>query len=409
MKMKTNNQLLVSSMLTLMASQCNHQYGVQSFVINVQPVAFNSQACQQQQQRHNTNNRGQSLFYAAEDDDDEDEDAEDVLLFSSDWEDGEEPPATPQSTRTKPAVSATQRGSTSWDRMDADAKQRVIKEGQSKAIANKKKREPATLRRNRMMMYMKNQQRKRKTEARVTRPLAFNSKERQPLENLQVGQMVATNGTVISITAFGAYVDVGTEACDGLLHISQLRHLDLLAEGGANTFVEKVSDVLQPGDQVEQALYVTKVSAELKKIQLSLLSPADALMAHDEDDESSLDQITLEDLEVEDELWGEIVRVTKFGAYVEVGAVVEGWLHFMDHPDWGDEGGHSDDDKKQFQKNDKELADDNIHMQTPGQMMKLGERVRLWVQDLDGERQRIKLTGNRPLSLPQIRRNVIRR
>jgi len=32
----------------------------------------------------------------------------------------------------------------------------------------------------------------------------------------------------------------------------------------------------------------------------------------------------------------------------------------------------------------------------------------VWVSNLDHDRRRIKLTGNRPLNLPQIRREVVR-
>jgi len=311
-----------------------------------------------------------NLFYAAGAKDSEEDD---VVLF----DDGE---------RVQQGVNKRPVGGTRWDRLDPEIRERIRKEGQARAVANKKKREPASLKRSRMMMYMKQQQRKRKLEARVERPVPTKSPERIPLENLQPGSKVANNGTVISITAFGAYVDVGTEGCDGLLHISQLRHLDFFEDA----FVERVSDVLQPGDSIEQPLYVTQVSPTLNKLQLSLLS-GDSVV-EDKDDESDLDKITIEELEVDDELWGEITRVTRFGAYVEVGAVVEGWLHFMDHPDWGIVG----------------WGDSDVDMQTPSDMMAVGERVRVWVSNLDHDRRRIKLTGNRPLNLPQIRREVVR-
>ena len=80
-----------------------------------------------------------------------------------------------------------------------------------------------------------------------------------------------------------------------------------------------------------------------------------------------------------------ILETERFGrlAYVEVGAVVDGWLHFMDHPAFQyAEGAH------------------------PSQYMKAGDRVRAWVADVNHAQQRIKLTANRPAHLPGPRRVV---
>merc|ERR1711862_834829 len=94
------------------------------------------------------------------------------------------------------------------------------------------------------------------------------------------------------------------------------------------------------------------------------------------------DRIPLEDLRVDDELWGELKRVTDFGAYVEVGTRVDGWLHFMDHPTFAWSNGEH-----------------------PSDYMRTGDRVRVWVSDLDLQRQRLKLTANRPSHLPGPRRD----
>ena len=69
-----------------------------------------------------------------------------------------------------------------------------------------------------------------------------------------------------------------------------------------------------------------------KKLHLTMLPPevVEAQLCEDDFD----DRIPLEDIQVDDELWGELKRVTDFGVYVEVGAVVDGFLHFMDHPAW---------------------------------------------------------------------------
>src|SRR5699024_8316198 len=63
-------------------------------------------------------------------------------------------------------------------------------------------------------------------------------KEKQSLlQSLEAGQTVS--GTVQRITSFGAFVDIG--GVDGLVHISELAH----------THVEKVSDVLTEGEEIQ--------------------------------------------------------------------------------------------------------------------------------------------------------------
>jgi len=131
--------------------------------------------------------------------------------------------------------------------------------------------------------------------------------------------------------------------------------------------------MFSPGDEIN--VRISKVSPELKKIQLSMLPPTEEKKEDDED------RIMLEDITVDDELWGELVRVTDYGAYIDLGAEVEGFLHFMDHPDFGlVSGAH------------------------PREFMGVGQRVRVWASDVDEERMRVKLTANRPSSLPVLKR-----
>jgi len=107
--------------------------------------------------------------------------------------------------------------------------------------------------------------------------------------------------------------------------------------------------------------------------------PLEALEEEQEELATMEERIPLEEIRVDDELWGSIKRVTDFGAYVEVGAVVDGWLHFMDHPLW----------------------DGSAH---PSDFMQRHERVRVWVSDMDRSQNRLKLTANRPAHLPGPRR-----
>lgn len=217
-----------------------------------------------------------------------------------------------------------------------------------------------------MMMYFKEKQLEKKLASRIKRPLPFD--QRTPLTVLIPGMNVT--GTVISLTRFGAYVDIGTE-CDGLLHVSQITN---------DFFVEHPKQVLTAGDEI--TVKVRSLDAEKKKLHLTLLP--DAVVAREQSRHAEqADRIPLDEIFVDDELWGELRRVTDYGAYVEVGAVVDGWLHFMDHPafQWS-AGAH------------------------PSEYMSAGDRVRVWVADVDVTQKRIKLTANRPDHLPGPRRVV---
>lgn len=214
------------------------------------------------------------------------------------------------------------------------------------------------------MMYFKQKQREKKDASRIKRPLPFD--QRTPLSVLLPGMNVT--GTVISLTNFGAYVDIGTE-CDGLLHVSQITD---------QFFVQHPKQVLTPGDEI--TVKVRSLSEEKKKLHLTMLSDDAVAQEWARQDEQE-ERIPLDEIFVDDELWGELRRVTDYGAYVEVGAVVDGWLHFMDHPAFGwANGAH------------------------PSEYMTAGDRVRVWVSDVDTTQNRIKLTANRPQHLPGPRR-----
>lgn len=176
-------------------------------------------------------------------------------------------------------------------------------------------------------------------------------------------------GTVISLTKFGAYVDIGTER-DGLLHVSQITR---------DFFVEHPRQVLTPGDTVN--VTIRSVSPDKKKLHLTMLPRDDWEQEVHEEEED--ERIPLNEIDVDDELWGEIKRVTDYGCYVELGAQVDGFLHFMDHPEFGANRGAP-----------------------PSDFMRNGDRIRVWVSDVDMEKKRIKLTANRPTHLPGPRRDI---
>ncbi|KAL3807012.1 hypothetical protein ACHAXA_007796 [Cyclostephanos tholiformis] len=262
-----------------------------------------------------------------------------------------------------------------WDSLNPKIKNRIVKEAQERAIRNKKRREPASERKRRLYDQYREMQVQSRRDRHVERATPVNSRARSKLSDITPGGGVL-RGRVISLTKFGAYVDVNTEV-DGLLHVSQITRDEL---------VDHPRAYLSPGDDVE--VRVVRVDPESKKLQLTMLpeeilEEESVMKKHEANNDDEDDRIQLDEIEVDDELWGEIRRVTDYGAYVEIGAVCRGFLHFMDHPVFGEvKGSH------------------------PKEYMRVGDRVRVWVMDVERTQMRIKLTANRPAGLPGPRREV---
>mmetsp|Transcript_28918 Transcript_28918/g.61603 ORF Transcript_28918/g.61603 Transcript_28918/m.61603 type:complete len:357 (+) Transcript_28918:34-1104(+) len=296
-------------------------------------------------------------------------DEEDVVLYSDDDIDDDDNWGAPSETAEKHKSPILTR----WDSLNPKIKERIVKEAQDRAIRNKKRREPAAEKKKRLYDQYREMNQQSKRDKHVRRNLAPNSKERTMLSDITPGDTMP--GQVISITRFGAYVDIGSEV-DGLLHVSQITR---------DEFVTHPRQFFSPGDEVE--VRVVRLDSEMKKLQLTML-PEEVLeeenvMNKHEVIEEEDDRIQLDEVEVDDELWGEIRRVTDYGAYVELGATVRGFLHFMDHPMFGEVAGSH-----------------------PKEFMSVGDRVRIWVLDVDETQKRIKLTANRPSGLPGPRREI---
>lgn len=293
------------------------------------------------------------------------DEGEDVVLYSDDDSGSDE--------GDWGAPSQKKSNMSRWGSLNPKIKARIVQEAHDRAIRNKKRREPAAEKKRRLYSQYREMQQQSKRDKHVKRSTPPNSESRRMLSELSPGDTVS--GKVISITHFGAYVDVGSEV-DGLLHVSQISR---------EVFVGHPRDFLGPGDEVD--VRVVRLDADMKKLQLTML-PEEVLeeenvMHKFDESEEEDDRIQLDEIEVDDELWGEIRRVTDYGAYVELGSVVRGFLHFMDHPVFGEvQGAH------------------------PKEYMHFGDRVRVWVLDVDRTQKRIKLTANRPVGLPGPRREI---
>lgn len=115
----------------------------------------------------------------------------------------------------------------------------------------------------------------------------------------EVSPKMQLQGTVKKIDLYGALVDIGIGRL-GLLHISQL------SEG----HVKNVTDVLNEGDQV--TVWVQEVDRKRGRVSLTMLKPP--ALAWSEIAEGGV-------------FTGTVVRVEKFGAFIDIGAERPGLVH----------------------------------------------------------------------------------
>ena len=117
------------------------------------------------------------------------------------------------------------------------------------------------------------------------------------------------NGTVRTITEYGAFVDIG--GVDGLLHVTDI----------AWSRVEKPSDVLSVGQEIEAK--VLKVDADKQRISLGLKQ----LQPHPWDSVG-------DKYKTGERVRGTVSRLADFGAFVELEPGVEGLVHISEMS-WG--------------------------------------------------------------------------
>ncbi len=111
-------------------------------------------------------------------------------------------------------------------------------------------------------------------------------------------------GKVRNLTEFGAFVEV-EEDIDGLIHISDMSW---------STRVKHPSEVLKKGDKVEAV--VLNIDAENQRLSLGLKQLATDIW----DEFFSRHQVG-------DTVEGKVVRLTNFGAFVELAEGIEGLIH----------------------------------------------------------------------------------
>ena len=148
-------------------------------------------------------------------------------------------------------------------------------------------------------------------------------------------------GTVSSIVDFGAFVDLG--GIDGLIHISELSW----------SHVNHPSEVVKVGEEVEVEVLDVDLNRERISLGLKQTTP---------DPWTKL----IETYPVGTIADGKITKVVPFGAFVELGSNVEGLVHIS------------------------EMAP--RHIDSPAQVVKVGQDVKVKVMDVNVERRRISLS-----------------
>ena len=154
----------------------------------------------------------------------------------------------------------------------------------------------------------------------------------------ELKEKMALEGKVSRIDLSGAFIDVGVER-EGFAHISAL----------AEQHVNRVEDVLKLGQQV--SVWVRKVDAIHGRLELTLVKPLD---------------VEWNDIKKGSVVPGKVVRLEKFGAFVEIGAERPGLIHIS------------------------ELA--NGYVKDPAEVVKVGDAIEVMVLGVDRKKKQIQLS-----------------
>jgi 4-hydroxy-3-methylbut-2-enyl diphosphate reductase len=149
------------------------------------------------------------------------------------------------------------------------------------------------------------------------------------------------NGTVKSLTSYGAFVDIG--GVDGMVHITELSWSRL----------DKAADAVKVGDKVE--VYVIDFDPDRKRISLSMKDPnfdpwTNFVSQYDEGDTATV----------------KVVKLMSFGAFAEITPGVDGLIHIS------------------------QIAD--RHIEKPGDELTEGQEIEVRITHIDDEKRKVSLS-----------------
>lgn len=174
---------------------------------------------------------------------------------------------------------------------------------------------------------------------RVIEEEIYNKNKKSIWASLKEGEK--RSGVVKKIVKFGAFVDIG--GVEGLIHLS-----DLSWER-----VNRPEDVVKEGDNVE--VFIGTVDVEKERLSLILKDVAKEPWA-----------VHSEDIKEGDIVEGKVVRLTSFGAFVELYKGIEGLVHIS------------------------EITDDNIAK--PSEVLEVNQKVKVKVLTFNKEDKKIALS-----------------
>ena len=150
-------------------------------------------------------------------------------------------------------------------------------------------------------------------------------------------------GKVIKVSLAGAVIDIGMEK-PAVLHISQIVSPD-------NSPVKRVEDILTVGGDVQ--VWVKRVMKKdgEERIELTMLQPL---------------ALEWRELKVGGAVKGKVVRLEKFGAFVEIGAERPGLVHIS------------------------EMA--HGYVKVPGDVVKEGDEIEAQILEINRKKKQIKLS-----------------
>lgn len=174
---------------------------------------------------------------------------------------------------------------------------------------------------------------------RILEEEEYNKNKKNIWDDLKEGEK--RNGVVKKIVKFGAFVDIG--GVEGLIHIS-----DLSWER-----VNRPEDIVKEGDKVE--VFIGSVDRKNERLSLIL-----------KDVTKEPWTVHSNDINEGDILEGKVVRLTAFGAFVEVFDGIEGLVHIT------------------------EITDE--HIAKPSDVLEVNQKVKVKVLSINREEKRIALS-----------------